>query len=103
MGSMAAMIYATAVCLMDLFSNICMQPSRMIVGDMVNNKQKNFAWSWQQSLFQWWRNFSNDLTILSLRCLGCQILLNEELCQTLLSGHIFVQRRFFYLRIMDGL
>ncbi|OTA86233.1 SLC45 family MFS transporter [Limosilactobacillus reuteri] len=48
-GSMAAMIYAaTAVCLMDLFSNICMHPSRMIVGDMVNNKQKNFAWSWQQ-------------------------------------------------------
>ena len=48
-GSMAAMIYAaTAVCLMDLFSNIWMQPSRMIVGDMVNNKQKNFAWSWQQ-------------------------------------------------------
>ena len=48
-GSMAAMIYAaTAVCLMDLFSNICMQPSRMIVGDMVNNEQKNFAWSWQQ-------------------------------------------------------
>lgn len=48
-GSMTAMIYAaTAVCLMDLFSNICMQPSRMIVGDMVNNKQKNFAWSWQQ-------------------------------------------------------
>lgn len=48
-GSMAAMIYAaTAVCLMDLFSNICMQLSRMIVGDMVNNKQKNFAWSWQQ-------------------------------------------------------
>ena len=48
-GSMAAMIYAAAaVCLMDLFSNICMQPSRMIVGDMVNNKQKNFALSWQQ-------------------------------------------------------
>jgi len=48
-GSMAAMIYAaTAVCLMDLFSNICMQPSRMIVGDMVNKKQQNFAWSWQQ-------------------------------------------------------
>ena len=48
-GSMAAMIYAAAaVCLMDLFSNICMQPSRMIVGDMVNNKQKNCAWSWQQ-------------------------------------------------------
>ena len=48
-GSMAAMIYAAAaVCLMDLFSNICMQPPRMIVGDLVNNKQKNFAWSWQQ-------------------------------------------------------
>lgn len=48
-GSLTAMIYAcVAVCFMDLFSNICMQPSRMIVGDMVNNKQKNFAWSWQQ-------------------------------------------------------
>lgn len=58
-GSMAAMIYAaTAVCLMDLFSNICMQPSRMIVGDMVNNKQKNFAWSWQ-------RVFSNGGGILA--------------------------------------
>ncbi|AZZ61114.1 SLC45 family MFS transporter [Oenococcus sp. UCMA 16435] len=48
-GSLIAMIYAAfAVCFMDLFSNICMQPFKMIVGDMVNNKQKNFAWSWQQ-------------------------------------------------------
>ncbi len=48
-GSLSAMLYAAfAVCFMDLFSNICMQPFKMIVGDMVNNKQKNFAWSWQQ-------------------------------------------------------
>lgn len=51
-GSMAAMVFATfAVCFMDLFNNICMQPFRMIVGDMVNNKQKNFAWSLQQIFF----------------------------------------------------
>ena len=46
---MAAMTYAAiAICFMDLFSNVCMQPLRMLVGDMVNNKQKNAAWSWQQ-------------------------------------------------------
>lgn len=48
-GSMAAMVFA--VCFMDLFNNICMQPFRMIVGDMVNNKQKNLAWSLQQIFF----------------------------------------------------
>ncbi len=51
-GSMAAMVFAAfAVFFMDLFNNICMQPFRMIVGDMVNNKQKNFAWSLQQIFF----------------------------------------------------
>ena len=51
-GSMAAMVFAAfAVCFMDLFNNICMQPFRMIVGDMVNNKQKNFAWFLQQIFF----------------------------------------------------
>lgn len=51
-GSMAAMVFAAfAVCFMDLFNNICMQPFRMIVGDMVNDRQKNFAWSWQQIFF----------------------------------------------------
>ena len=51
-GSMAAMVFAAfAVCFMDLFNNICMQPFRMIVGDMVNNKQKNVAWSLQQIFF----------------------------------------------------
>ena len=51
-GSMAAMVFAAfAVCFMDLFNNICMQSFRMIVGDMVNNKQKNFAWSLQQIFF----------------------------------------------------
>lgn len=51
-GSMAAMVFAAfAVCFMDLFNNICMQPFRMIVGDMVKNKQKNLAWSLQQIFF----------------------------------------------------
>lgn len=48
-GSLLAMIYmATAICLMDVFSNISMAPFRMILGDMVNNKQKNYAWAFQQ-------------------------------------------------------
>ncbi|MDO4903765.1 MAG: SLC45 family MFS transporter [Limosilactobacillus sp.] len=48
-GSIAAMTFAAfAICLMDLFSNVCMQPLRMLSGDMVNNEQKNAAWSWQQ-------------------------------------------------------
>ncbi len=43
-GSLAAMTYAAvAICFMDLFSNVCMQPLRMLVGDMVNNQQKNAA------------------------------------------------------------
>lgn len=51
-GSVAAMVFAAfAVCFMDLFNNVCMQPFRMILGDMVNNKQKNFAWSLQQIFF----------------------------------------------------
>ena len=33
---------------MDLSSNVCMQPFKMIIGDMVNEDQKDFAWSWQQ-------------------------------------------------------
>lgn len=48
-GSMAALIYAAiAIALMDLFSNVCLAPFRMIAGDMVNDKQKNKVWSWQQ-------------------------------------------------------
>lgn len=48
-GSVGALVYAaSAIALMDILSNVCMAPFRMIVGDMVNNKQKNFAWAWQQ-------------------------------------------------------
>ncbi|GAA1742555.1 SLC45 family MFS transporter [Rothia terrae] len=48
-GSLAALIYmATAVCLMDVFSNIAMAPFRMVLGDTVNDKQKNFAFACQQ-------------------------------------------------------
>lgn len=48
-GSILALSYAAiAIALMDLFSNICLAPYRMLAGDMVNNDQKNLVWSWQQ-------------------------------------------------------
>lgn len=48
-GSMTALIYAAvAIALMDLFSNVCLAPYKMLAGDMVNEDQKNIAWSWQQ-------------------------------------------------------
>ncbi|MDM7517190.1 SLC45 family MFS transporter [Lentilactobacillus sp. TOM.63] len=48
-GSLLALSYAAiAIALMDLFSNICLAPYRMLAGDMVNNDQKNLVWSWQQ-------------------------------------------------------
>lgn len=49
-ASMAALIFgAIAILFMDLSSNVCMQPFKMIIGDMVNEDQKDLAWSWQQS------------------------------------------------------
>ena len=49
-GSLAALWFgAVATLFMDLTSNVCMQPYKMIIGDMVNEKQKDLAWSWQQS------------------------------------------------------
>lgn len=48
-GSLAALWFgAVTVLFMDLSSNVCMQPFKMIIGDMVNEDQKDFAWSWQQ-------------------------------------------------------
>ncbi|MGO3117055.1 MAG: MFS transporter, partial [Levilactobacillus brevis] len=41
---------AVAILFMDLSSNVCMQPFKMIIGDMVNEDQKDLAWSWQQSV-----------------------------------------------------
>lgn len=61
-GSMAALIFgATAILLMDLSNNACMQPFRMIIGDMVNEDQKDQAWSWQQA-------FSNIGGVLANLC-----------------------------------
>ncbi|WP_283678547.1 SLC45 family MFS transporter [Lentilactobacillus sp. Marseille-Q4993] len=49
-GSLAALLFgAIATLFMDLTSNACMQPYKMIIGDMVNEDQKDMAWSWQQS------------------------------------------------------
>ncbi|WP_228765825.1 SLC45 family MFS transporter [Bombilactobacillus apium] len=49
-ASVAALTFgAIAILFMDLSSNVCMQPFKMIVGDMVNEDQKDLAWSWQQS------------------------------------------------------
>ncbi|AKP68470.1 major facilitator transporter [Companilactobacillus ginsenosidimutans] len=49
-ASVAALWFgAISVLFMDLSSNVCMQPFKMIIGDMVNEDQKDLAWSWQQS------------------------------------------------------
>ncbi|KRM96733.1 major facilitator superfamily permease [Liquorilactobacillus aquaticus DSM 21051] len=49
-ASVAALTFgAIAILFMDLSSNVCMQPFKMIIGDMVNEDQKDLAWSWQQS------------------------------------------------------
>ncbi|MBM7616583.1 maltose/moltooligosaccharide transporter [Weissella uvarum] len=40
---------AAAIAALDLSSNVCMQPFKMIIGDMVNEDQKDLAFSWQQS------------------------------------------------------
>lgn len=49
-ASLAALLFgAIAILFMDLSSNVCMQPFKMIIGDMVNEDQKDLAWSWQQS------------------------------------------------------
>ena len=49
-ASLAALWFgAVAILFMDLSSNVCMQPFKMIIGDMVNEDQKDLAWSWQQS------------------------------------------------------
>lgn len=50
-GSMAALLFGSITILfMDLSSNVAMQPFKMMVGDMVNEKQKGFAYSIQSFL-----------------------------------------------------
>ena len=50
-GSMAALLFGSITILfMDLSSNVSMQPFKMMVGDMVNEKQKGFAYSIQSFL-----------------------------------------------------
>lgn len=61
-ASLAALLFgAVAIILMDLSNNACMQPFRMIIGDMVNENQKDKAWSWQQA-------FSNVGGVLANLC-----------------------------------
>ena len=38
---------AVAILFMDLSSNMSMQPFKMMISDMVNDEQKDQAWSWQ--------------------------------------------------------
>lgn len=50
-GSMAALTFgAITILFMDLSSNVAMQPFKMMVGDMVNDDQKGFAYSIQSFL-----------------------------------------------------
>lgn len=47
-GLVAALAFgAFAILFMDLSSNMAMQPFKMIIGDMVPDDQKNYAWSYQ--------------------------------------------------------
>ncbi|GAW65159.1 sugar transporter [Ligilactobacillus acidipiscis] len=49
-ASLEALLFgAFATLFMDLTSNACMQPYKMIIGDMVNDEQADMAWSWQQT------------------------------------------------------
>lgn len=50
-ASVAALLFgAITVLVLDLASNVAMQPFKMMVGDMVNEKQKGFAYSIQSFL-----------------------------------------------------
>lgn len=50
-ASMAALIFgAVTVALLDLSSNVAMQPFKMMVGDMVNDDQKSYAYGIQSFL-----------------------------------------------------
>jgi maltose/moltooligosaccharide transporter len=50
-GSLTALTFgAVTILFMDLSSNVAMQPFKMIVGDMVNEEQKGFAYSIQSFL-----------------------------------------------------
>ena len=94
-GSLAAMIFAAfAVCFMDLFNNICMQPFRMIVGDMVNNKQKNFAWSWQQIFFNTGGILASLLPFI-FTAFGMHNTAKKAWYQTPLFGHTSLRRQFY--------
>ena len=49
-GSLAALAFGAIMTLfMDLTNNACMQPYKMIIGDMVPENQRDMAWSWQQT------------------------------------------------------
>ena len=46
-ASTALWFGAVAILFMDLSSNMSMQPFKMMISDMVNDSQKDMAWSWQ--------------------------------------------------------
>ncbi|MGI2314213.1 SLC45 family MFS transporter [Staphylococcus cohnii] len=49
-ASLAALMFGAVMTLfMDVTSNACMQPYKMVIGDMVNEGQRDMAWSWQQA------------------------------------------------------
>lgn len=60
-GSIEALMFgAFAILFLDLSSNMAMQPFKMVIGDMVPDGQKNFAWSWQTI----WSNIGSILATL---------------------------------------
>lgn len=60
-GSLAALSFgAFSILFMDLSSNVAMQPFKMVIGDTVNDEQKNYAWSYQTI----WSNIGSILATL---------------------------------------
>lgn len=97
-ASMGALVFGSiAIILMDLSNNACMQPFRMIIGDMVNENQKDKAWSWQQS-------FSNLGGVLANICpfvltwIGvANVDKKKGLCHYQLGYHFTLPLLFYYL------
>lgn len=81
---------AVTILFMDLSSNMSMQPFKMMISDMVNDEQKDQAWSWQTI----WGNIGSVAADLFRPGLGLRILQLRVNYQILLSGHSILELRF---------
>ena len=64
-GSVEALIFgAVAIAVLDVASNMAMQPFKMMIGDMVNDEQKSYAYGIQSML----SNFGAVIAAFSRSC-----------------------------------